>query len=33
MEKSTDTLWRLFAATGDIKYYLLYRSIVKNKGK
>ncbi len=23
------TLWRLFAATGEIKYYLLYKNIVK----
>lgn len=30
MQKSAQTLWRLFTATGEIKYYLLYKEIIKN---
>ena len=30
-EKSLQTLWRLFAATGEIKYYLLYKAAFKKR--
>ena len=29
MWKSAEMLWRLFTATGEIKYYLLYKEIIK----
>ena len=27
MRKSAEMLWRLFTATGEIKYYLLYKEL------
>ena len=29
MRKSAEMLWRLFTAPGEIKYYLLYKEIIK----
>ena len=30
MQKSAQTLWRLFTAPGETKYFLFYKEIIKN---